>query len=75
MNPWWQCMIKTVKDLIEALSEFESSMPICIRKGEEEGCFSDWQLHEPTDLFPGGMVCLSAFVPIRHQIKKVVNDT
>jgi len=51
----------TVKELIEALSKFDPDMPVCIRRIEKDGYYSDWKLHKPAEFYPGGRVCLQAF--------------
>ncbi len=54
-------MIKTVGDLIDELKIFHSEMPICIRRNEGDGYFTDWYIHSPSEFYPGGKVCLSEF--------------
>lgn len=54
-------MIKTVDDLIKALEWFNPNMPVCIRKVEVGGRYSDWSLRDPDEFYPGGKICLSAF--------------
>lgn len=54
-------MIQTVRDLIDALKKLDENKPICIRKSLGDGYFSDWKLHKPTEFYPGGKICLSAF--------------
>lgn len=63
-------MIKTVKDLIRVLKTFDADMPVVIRKAEEKGAYSDWSLHTPSQFFPGGRCCLSAFEPVREESAK-----
>lgn len=66
-------MIKTVKDLKEALEKFDENLPVVIRRAEEKGYVSDWRLHNP-GMFGSGKVCLSAFEPYDDDYVAVTND-
>lgn len=54
-------MIKTVYDLIRALTEFDPNTPVVFRRTFEGGYYSDYSVHRPSKLFPGESVVLSAF--------------
>ena len=62
-------MIYTVKDLIAALEKFKPEMPICIRRGHSSGGFNDWKMHNPTEFYPGGKVCIMAVEPWEEEAK------
>lgn len=64
-------MVKTVYDLIKALTRFDPEMPVVFRKAEEKGAFSDWVLHTPTQFYPNSHVCLSAFEPVKDHAQAV----
>lgn len=64
-------MIKTVNDLIEALKVFDADMPVCIRKCDIDGYYSDWKVHTPNEFYPGGKVCLSSFEQMDDEVAKV----
>lgn len=52
----------TVGKMIEKLSKFNKDMPFVIRKVSGEGVI-DFIPHDPEEFYPGGRVCLQAFIP------------
>lgn len=53
-------MIRTVKDLKDALESFEDHEVLVYRKSFPDGGFADYFMHAPNKFYPGGVVCLSS---------------